>query len=143
MPLPFKLDSAIDGLAKVTLRGGVVGKITFSVTLVSIVIGLIAWSIHNIWVSTAALCMVFVLSFTMLWRLINFADRNPQAALLEGAEFLMHQQIIHASKEAPYLPHPQTIQTQPDPIEGPAADPRLAAIPDELPPNTQNLGGPN
>jgi hypothetical protein len=79
----------------------------------------------------AALVMVFLLAFTMLWRLINFADRNPQAALLEGAEFLVHQQIVHATKTIPSLPFPSLEQVAAEPIEGPSGDQRLAQIPDQ------------
>lgn len=131
MQLPFNFDRAIDGLSKVTLRGGVVGKVTFAVVLVSMALGAIAWSVSNIWLSAAALAMVFTLAFVMLWRVINFADRNPQAALLEGAEFLVHQQIIHATKALPKLPLPQLEPVQPEAIEGSAADSQLAQIPDQ------------
>lgn len=131
MPLPFNFDSAINGLSKVTLRGGVVGKVTFAVTFTSLAIAAIAWSVSNIWISAAALCMVFALAFVMLWRLINFADRHPQAALLEGAEFLVHEQIVHAAKSVPVLPPQQIEQVQPEAIEGPAADPQIAQQPDE------------
>ena len=130
MQLPFNFDRAIDGLTKVTLRGGVVGKVTFTVAFVSLALGSIAWTVANIWLSAAALLLIFTLSFVMLWRLINFADRNPQAALLEGAEFLVHEQIVHASKSLPSIPIGQIEQVQPEVIEGPAADPVLAQIPD-------------
>ena len=46
---------------------------------------------------------MFLLAFPLLWRLINFADKNPQAAILEGAEFLMHQQLVLGTKENPTL----------------------------------------
>ena len=131
MQLPFNFDHAIDGLSKVTLRGGVVGKVTFAVTLISIALASIAWTAQNIWLSAAALSMVFILAFTMLWRLINFADRNPQAALLEGAEFLVHEQIVHASKSLPKIPISSFEQIQPEPIEGPAANLEMALIPDQ------------
>ena len=141
MQLPFNFDRAIDGLTKVTLRGGVVGKVTFAVVLVSTALGAIAWSVSNIWLSAAALTMVFTLSFVMLWRLINFADRNPQAALLEGAEFLVHQQIVHATKALPTLPLPQLEQTQPEPVEGASADSTLAQMPDQEPTTLPGDGG--
>lgn len=130
MQLPFNFDSAINGLSKVTLRGGVVGKVTFTVALVSIALASIAWSVANIWLSAAALLMVFCLAFVMLWRLINFADRHPQAALLEGAEFLVHEQIVHATKARAVIPLDQVEPTQPEVIEGPSADATLAQIPD-------------
>jgi len=131
LQLPFNIDNAINGLSKVTLRGGVVGKVTFTVSFASLAIAAIAWSVPNIWISAGALCMVFVLAFAMLWRLINFADRHPQAALLEGAEFLVHEQIMHSTKSLPSLPPQQIEQVQPEAIEGLAADPKLAQQPDE------------
>ena len=143
MQLPFNFDRAIDGLTKVTLRGGVVGKVTFAVAFVSLALGAIAWSVSNVWLSSAALVMVFTLSFVMLWRLINFADRNPQAALLEGAEFLVHEQIVHASKTVPVIPQNQVEQVQPEAIEGPSADPSIAQIPDTESQTLPNLGGQN
>lgn len=141
LQLPFNFDRAIDGLSKVTLRGGVVGKVTFAVVFVSMALGAIAWSVSNIWLSAAALAMVFTLAFVMLWRLINFADRNPQAALLEGAEFLVHQQIVHATKNLPSLSLPQLEQVQPELIEGPAADLQLAQVPDKDQPLLPNAEG--
>jgi hypothetical protein len=143
LQLPFNLDRAIDGLTKVTLRGGVVGKVTFAVVAVSMAFAAIAWSIHSLWVSAAALGMTFVLAFVMLWRLINFADRNPQAALLEGAEFLVHQQIVHATKTIPVMPVPALEQTQPYPVEGASADPQLAQIPDREEPQSEGGEGKN
>lgn len=141
MQLPFNFDRAIDGLSKVTLRGGVVGKVTFSVVLVSMAIAAVAWVVPNIWISAVSLAMIFTLTFVMLWRLINFADRHPQAALLEGAEFLVHEQIVHATKTLPSLPASQVEQVQPETIEGPAANPEIAEIPDQELPNLPGDGG--
>ena len=141
MQLPFNLDRAIEGLSKVTLRGGVVGKVTFAVVFVAIALAAIAWSVRNVWLSAAALGMVFILALIMLWRLINFADRHPQAALLEGAEFLVHEQIVHAAKSLPIITVSATEQVQPELVEGQAADANLAQLPD-APAELQDTGGP-
>lgn len=143
MELPFNFDKAIEGLAKVTLKGGVVGKVTFAVVCISIALAAIAWSVSNLWLSAAALCMVFTLAFVMLWRLINFADRHPQAALLEGAEFLVHEQIVHATKTVPSLPPNEIEQVQPEAIEGSAADIELARVPDQAAIPSPANGGQN
>lgn len=141
MNLPFDFDRAIEGLTKVTLRGGVVGKVAFSVVIVSLSFAVIAWSVKDIWLSFSAIAAIFILAFVMLWRLINFADRNPQAALLEGAEFLMHEQIVHASKSVPKLPSSAVVQVQPEPIEGLDANLELAQIPDQDVSSSDNSGG--
>jgi len=143
LELPFNFDRAIDGLSKVTLRGGVVGKVTFAVVFGSFALAAIAWSVSNIWLSAAALAMVFTLMFVMLWRLISFADRHPQAALLEGAEFLVHEQIVHATKTLPTLPLKEIEQVQPEAVEGPSANPELAQIPDQEVQALPNAGGQN
>ncbi len=140
LQLPFNFDRVIDGLSRVILRGGVVGKVTFAVTLVSFIMALIAWTVSNIWLSAATIFLVFIFAISMFWRLINFADRHPQAALLEGAEFLIHEQIVHTSKSMPTIPAREIQQVQPEAIEGPAADPKLANIPDQEVPTFPNDG---
>ncbi len=99
--LPLDIGTAVQGISKVNLRGGVVGKVALTVMVVSIATSLVAWSAHNIWISAAAIAAIFIIAFTMLWRLISFADRHPQAALLEGAEFLVHEQMLQGSKNHP------------------------------------------
>ncbi|TXT19439.1 MAG: hypothetical protein FD138_4336 [Planctomycetota bacterium] len=130
MNLPFNIESALQGLSKVRLPGGVVGKVTLAVIAVSFAMAAIAWSFQSVWLSAATLGCVFLLAFTMLWRLINFADRHPQAALLEGAEFLVHEQIVLGTKSNPILQIDPSDRMQPEVVEGPAADPRIALSPD-------------
>lgn len=98
MKFPFNLDETINGLTKVTLRGGVVGKVTFTLCLVCIVMLGMVYTFHNIWLTSITLAMMFCMVMVMLWRVINFADRHPEAALLEGAEFIVHQRMLHEAK---------------------------------------------
>jgi hypothetical protein len=53
----------------------------------------------------------------MLWRLINFANDNPQAAILEGAEFLIHEQMELAAKGIPHLPNIPTLYMEDKPVQ--------------------------
>lgn len=103
MNLLQDFSSAMQGVSKVNLRGGVVGKVAITLIAACLSIAIVAWSFHNIWISAFALAAIFILSFTMLWRLISFADRHPQAALLEGAEFLVHEQIVQGAKYRPEI----------------------------------------
>ena len=68
----------------------------------------IASAVHMVWVSVLALALLFLLSFPLLWRLINFAEKNPQAALFEGAEFLAHEQMQLGMKTTPVFAIPRT-----------------------------------
>lgn len=141
MNLPFNIDRTLEGLTKVSLRGGIAGKVTTSIVVVSLSLAAIAWSVKNLYLSIAAIAAIFILAFVMFWRLINFANRNPQAALLEGAEFLLHEQIVHMSKSNPTLSWDAIEQVQPEPILGPSADPEVARKPDQEAFPIQENGG--
>lgn len=103
MTNPFDLQSILHTASKITLPGGVVGKACKVLIFISLAFAAIAWSVKVVWVSVAALAMLFLLCFVILWRLVSFADRNPQAAILEGAEFLMHEQLRLGTKASPEL----------------------------------------
>ena len=94
----------IENVSKVKLKGGIFSKASTVLMVVSICILAIALLTRNIWVSCGAIALIFVLTFVILWRLINFANKNPQAAILEGAEFLVHEQIQLAAKGIPSIP---------------------------------------
>lgn len=84
-----------------------------------------------VWVSVLALVLVFTLCFALLWRLVSFADRNPQAALLEGAEFLVHEQIRLGMKSSPVLPDTGALPL-PAPKPLVIEDTKTAALPDPV-----------
>ena len=104
MSKSFGLHSILESASKITLPGGVVGKVCKVLIFIALAFAAIAWSVQVVWVSVAALGMLFLLCFVILWRLVSFADRNPQAAILEGAEFLMHEQLRLGTKANPQLP---------------------------------------
>lgn len=125
--LPFK--EAFNGLHKVTL-GGVVQKIV--IIVVPAIVGLIAiaWISKNIWLESFISGGIVVLLFFLPTKLINFANNNPQAALLEGAQFLKYEEMVSERKGiGKFSPSPEIIQ--PEPIEGPDANPEIAQIPDQ------------
>jgi hypothetical protein len=90
----------------------------------------IAALIHNIWVSCGALLLIFTLTFVILWRLINFANNNPQAAILEGAEFLVHEQIELAAKGVASIPFSVSSLTEETPIKIDENSLAIANLPD-------------
>jgi len=100
---PFDLQSILHTASKITLPGGVVGKVCKVLIVLAIVFAAIAWSVKVVWVSAAALFLLSAIVSVMLWRLISFAQSNPQAAILEGAEFLMHEQLQLGTKANPKI----------------------------------------
>ncbi|MHB8365596.1 MAG: hypothetical protein ACYDB0_01070 [Acidithiobacillus sp.] len=135
------IDSTLTNISKVTLPGGVVGKVTLGVIIASLCMGGIALTSHNIWLSAGALTLIFLLAATMFWRLISFADRHPQAALLEGAQFLAHEQMQQATKGQPAFIVEPTDRTQPFAVEGPDANLQIALNPDSDIQDEQNNTG--
>jgi hypothetical protein len=103
-PINFDISQILEGISKVKLRGGVVGKVSVVLISTSICIAIIALKSEKMWISVFGMSLIFVFCSVFLWRLVSFADRNPQAALLEGAEFLVHQQMQLGMKSMPALP---------------------------------------
>ena len=99
----FDLQSILHHVSNIRLPGGMVGKVCTVLVIVSLSMAVIAWSVKLVWVSALAVILLFLLCFVMLWRVISFADKNPQAAILEGAEFLMHEQLMLGTKANPEI----------------------------------------
>lgn len=85
------------------------GKVCTVLVVVSVSMAVIAWAAKLVWVSIIALGLLFLLCFPILWKLLNFAEKNPQAALFEGAEFLAHEQMQFGMKTTPILPPSQSL----------------------------------
>jgi hypothetical protein len=99
----------IKNVTKVKLGGGIFGKTCTVLIVIAVTFMGISLIAKNLWVCVLAISLVSLMAFILLWRLINFANKNPQAVILEGAEFLVHQQIELAAKGIPSLPTPINI----------------------------------
>ena len=142
MKLPFNLDSMAQSVSKLTLKGGLAGKICHVLIYVALAMAVIAWSVQMVAIAIIALTMIFCLTFVMLWRLINLADKNPQSALMEGAEFLLHEQMMVGTKN-----HPQILVTDGEivesaPLQLSPEEKRALDKPEELPPIQLPAGQP-
>jgi hypothetical protein len=102
--MPINFETIIQNVSKVKLQGGVVGKVCRVLIFVAVSLAAISLSVRVTWVAALCAAFLFILVFVMGWRLISFADKNPQAALLEGAEFLVHEQLTMGMKGNPKLP---------------------------------------
>ena len=107
----------VKNVSQIKLKGGVFEKASRVIIIVSVCIFGIAALIGNIWVSSGAILLIFIFAFVILWRLINFANKNPQAALLEGAEFLVHEQIQLAAKGMASIPQSIANLIEETPVE--------------------------
>ena len=93
----------VKAISKISLKGGLAGKICHVLIVVSIVLGAIAWFTKNIWVSLLVVFDISVIITYFLCRLCSLAEKNPQVALMEGAEYLLHEQLTFQTKNNPTL----------------------------------------
>jgi hypothetical protein len=94
----------IKNVSSVKLGKGIFGKTATVLIVLIMTFGFIAWASQNVWVCAGTLLLItFIVTF-ILFKLIRLAEKTPQTVILEGAEFILHQQIEIASKGMPTLP---------------------------------------
>jgi len=129
--MALDITKQLKNVSKVKLPGGVVGKVCTVLIVVTLTIGSLGALAREPWLLGAAVFAIIIIVFPMLWRLINFADKNPQAAILEGAEFLMHQQIVMGSKGNPQIPASVDVSVVDRPVQIPKGTETTLDIPEE------------
>lgn len=99
------LSIPFDSLSKVKLPGGVVGKVSMVLIALAISDFGISWSARSETVAITAILTGAAVVVLLGLRLIAFAEKHTQTALMEGAEFLIHEQIQQIGmKSQPSLP---------------------------------------
>jgi hypothetical protein len=120
-----------ESLTKITLPGGVVGKMSRVLICVAGFLAFIAYMGTNPWVQGSAVLTILILVLVLGWRLITFAENHPQAALMEGAELLLHEQMQLAAKGQPEIPFIPAESTSEPGALPPPGDVKLIEAPDE------------
>jgi hypothetical protein len=134
----FSFDKMVASVTKVTLGGGVVGRISHLLMVAVFGLTAVAWKAADIWLSSAVVAVIAVVVPLFCWLLIRFADRRPEAAFLEGAEFIAHERLTHASKSNPQI----TIDSGdriPDPESPPPALPSPESQEPDRPPGLREV----
>ena len=101
--LPLNFDSHAPNISKLRLTGGLAGKMCYVLIFLAISMAGIACRIGTELIAILAITIVSFVTLVVLWRLLNLASKNPQSALMEGAEYLAHEQIVMGSKNSPVL----------------------------------------
>jgi|SRR6266850_5026110 len=111
-----------DVLAKIKLPGGTVGKICLMLIAVSLAFAAMVVSVRVPWVACVGISLLAIVVLVLGLAVVWFAHKHPQAALMEGAEFLQHEQIeqmknrpprrVRAVDKTPKGPLPQIGQEQ-------------------------------
>lgn len=50
------------------------------------------------WIAPLAIMTIILLAFFVFWRVLNIAENNPHAAILDGAQFLKYEMRQQSSK---------------------------------------------
>lgn len=107
----MSFDKVLESVSKVRLSGGLVGRVCTVLLVACAALGSIGALSHNEWVMGGAISAIVLLAFPMLWRIIGFAEQHPQVAILDGAQFLKHEQLVLASKSVSAIEVTATTQT--------------------------------
>jgi hypothetical protein len=76
--------------AKIKPAGSVVGKISMVLVALAFAAVGVAWSVRDPWVSEFSIGTACIVILWLGHRLINFAEKHPEAASMEAAESLVH-----------------------------------------------------
>ena len=110
----MSFDKALESIKSVRLTGGIFGKTTLLLVVLSICAAAVSIKTGTWWIPLVLMLPVIGISFYALKRCFDFAERNPQAAIMDGADLLIHERLIHEMKGNVVVPiegvtvdHPQ------------------------------------
>jgi len=91
-------DRALESIRSIKLTGGMFGKTSLLVMVLAVCMAAVAIKIGTWWFALAAMLPVTALAYYALKRCFDFAEKNPQAAIMDGAELLIHEKLVHERK---------------------------------------------
>lgn len=103
------LSKVFSGLSHLKLSGGVFGKHGFVHVVLLLACGAVAYKTESDWVRVTLLAGAMALIWYSNKRGYDFADKNPFAAIMDGADLLKREEIVHAMKGVKVLPHSEAV----------------------------------
>ena len=93
-------DKALESIKTIKLTGGIFGKTSKVLIVLCVCVAVVVIKTDSL--LFAFFCMAALLGIVIyaLKRVLDFAEKNPQAAIMEGAELLVHERLVHGSKGA-------------------------------------------
>ncbi len=102
-----------EGIERIKLGRGVVGKTTLVCLGLMVVLGIVAYRLEGNWFLISVALLAGFLFILYLFKVFSFATTNPGEALLEGAELITWKRIDLAAKGIEKLPESTLM---PDPV---------------------------
>ena len=93
------LEKEIESLQKIKLNGGIFGKASLVLMVLIAGVSAVCLRVSAWWLILALMLPMMLIVLYGLKRVMDFAVANPHAAVMEGAELLQHEKIVHEAKQ--------------------------------------------
>jgi hypothetical protein len=142
-------DDIIRNITSFRPRGGMFTTAIRLLMVLTVAVSVICAVIKIWWFVLSLVIMLFSVIFYTIYRLFNFADKNPLVAILEGAELVRLEETRQGRKSQENLPNaPPTIDHEPPSIpeaeilapDVPPQPPRLESPPGTVPKRNEENG---
>ena len=110
----MSFEKALESVKTIKLTGGIFGKTSLVLVVMCICITATTIKIGTWWFSLILMLPMMGLIFYALKRVLDFAEANPQAAIMDGAELLVHEKIVHGMKGNEPIDLTATVDHRPD-----------------------------
>lgn len=100
----MNFEKALESIKTIKLTGGIFGKTILLLVVFCICLTAITLKVGTWWFALILMIPLMSLVFYFLKRCLDFAESNPQAAIMDGSEFLVHERIVYGRKGEEVLP---------------------------------------
>lgn len=99
------IPKALERLKSINFKGGIFGKTTIILVVLCICVSAVCIATGVWWMALVLILPLMAMVFYTIRRCFDFAENHPEAAIMEGAEFLMHERLLFAQKHQTEDPH--------------------------------------
>jgi hypothetical protein len=111
-------EKILESIKTIKLTGGIFGKTSLLLIVLCVCVAAVSLKVDVWWVPLALMLPLMAIITYALKRCLDFAEKNPQAAIMDGAELLVHERIVHGRKGHDLLPQLQpTIDHEPPALQ--------------------------
>lgn len=104
-------------LKAIKLTGGIFGKTTLLLIVLCVCVAAVCFKAGVWWLSLILMLPLMGIVTYAFIRIMDFAEKNPQAAIMDGSELLIYERIVHGRKGQETLPSfPPTADHQSPPL---------------------------
>lgn len=108
-------DKVLDNLRTIKLTGGIFGKTSLVLIFLILSATFVSSKVEVWWVPLVLMLPAMGIVVYILKRCLDFEELNPQAAIMDGAELLVHERITHERKGQDFLPDQPLVMDHPPP----------------------------